>query len=475
MRKKLLALALALIPMLGFSQHRSESEAITVAQEFWGNGNRIKLKAVSQKSMAKARARAKAFSTTSGSKQSFYVINDEERNRFVIVSSDDRLIKILGYSDNGTFDSETAPVGLIDMLNNYDEQYTNVYSELDKAPKGVQKNYSFSSIQPLIESKWDHSDPYNIDCPKDIKSESGKNCVTGCVATAMAQVMNFWKYPETGIGSNTYTSSTQHISQSMDFSSVHFDWANMLNEYNSDATSTQKEAVSTLMHAVGVSVSMDYASSSGAYAIDMAYALSHFWKYNPNVSYKKKQYYSDEAWNQLILDELSEGYPILYAGQGNSGGHQFVLDGCNEDGMFHFNFGWSGMGDGYYTLEVLAPVVDLLGIYQYSLGDYSSKQEMVCYVVPQEYGQKSGEFYASSSLGLSSAKVGSSKYVMSTIYNCDANSTININGNTSFTGEIGVGLFDKDFQFVKSLGKSNVTINGGYGKSLFESVNVSST
>lgn len=477
MKKILLALALALIPMLGFSQHRSESEAIAAAQEFWGNGvNRAKLKAVSHKSMAKAKARAiaKAASTTSGSKQSFYVINDEERNRFVIVSSDERLIKILGYSDNGTFDSETAPVGLIDMLNNYDEQYTNVYSELDKAPKGVQKNYSFSTIQPLIESKWGQSDPYNIDCPKDIKSESGKNCATGCVATAMAQVMNFWKYPECGTGSNTYTSSTQHISQSMDFSSVHFDWANMLNEYNSDATESQKSAVATLMHAAGASVSMDYADESGAYGIDMAYALSHFWKYNPNVSYKKKQYYSDEAWNQLILGELSEGHPILYAGQGNSSGHQFVLDGCNEDGMYHFNFGWTGMGDGYYTLEVLAPVYDIFG-YQFPMGDYSSKQEMVCYVVPQEYGQKSGEFYASSSLGLSSTKVGSSQYVISTIYNCDANSTISINGNTSFTGEIGVGLFDKDFQFVKSLVKSNVTLNGGYGKSLIEDITFDAT
>ena len=477
MRKKLLALALAIIPMLGFSQHRSESEAISIAQEFWGNKvNRAKLKAVSQNSLvkAKARAMAKGAMPQVGSKQSFYVINDEEKSRFVIISSDDRLIKILGYSDNGIFDSETAPVGLIDMLNSYDEQYTNVYSDLDKAPKGGQKNYTFSSVQPLIESKWDQSDPYNLYCPKDIKSESGKNCATGCVATAMAQVMNFWKYPESGTGSNTYTSSTQHISQSMDFSSVHFDWANMLNEYNSDATETQKSAVATLMHAAGVSVSMDYASSSGAYAIDMAYALSHFWKYNPNVSYKKKQYYSDEAWNQMILGELSEGHPILYAGQGSSGGHQFVLDGCNEDGMYHFNFGWSGSGDGYYTLEVLAPVYDIFG-FQFPLGDYTSKQEMVCYVVPQEYGQKSGEFYASSSLGLSSAKVGSSKYVITTIQNCDANSTISISGNTSFTGEIGVGLFDKDFQFVKSLAKSNVTINGGYGKSLIENVTFDAT
>ena len=477
MKKLIFALALAIIPMLGFSQHRSENEAITIAQEFWGNRvNHAKLKTVSQNSLmkAKARAMARAAAPANSSKQSFYVVNDEEHNRFVIVSSDDRLYKILGFSDNGIFDSETAPIGLIDMLNSYDEQYTSVYSDLDKVPQGVQKKYSFSSVQPLIQSKWGQSDPYNFYCPKDIKSTSGKNCVTGCVATAMAQVMYFWKYPESGTGSNSYTSSTQRIFQSMDFSSMHFDWGNMLNEYNSDATETQKSAVSTLMHAAGVSVSMDYADESGAYAIDMAYALSHFWKYNPNVSYKKKQYYSDDAWNQLILSELSEGHPILYAGQGSSGGHQFILDGCNEDGMYHFNFGWSGSGDGYYTLEVLAPVYDILG-YQFPLGDYSSKQEMVCYVVPQEYGQPNGEFYASNSLGLSSLEVGSSKYIISTIYNCDANSTININGNTSFTGEIGVGLFDKDFLFVKSLCKSNVSINGGYGKSIIENVTFDSS
>ena len=476
--KKLTLFVLLLFSLCLNAQQRSESEAIRIAQEFWGNSvNRAKLKAVSQNRLLKAKARAMAkvsAAPTNNNKQSFYVINDEEHNRFVIVSSDDRLYKILGFSDNGIFDSETAPIGLIDMLNSYDEQYTSVYSDLDKATKGVQKNYSFSPVQPLIQSKWGQSDPYNSDCPKDIKSSSGENCVTGCVATAMAQVMKFWKYPESGTGSNSYTSSTQRINQSMDFSSVHFDWDNMLNEYNSDATGTQKSAVATLMHAAGVSVSMDYADESGAYAIDMAYSLSHFWKYNPNVSYKKKQYYSDEAWNQLILSELSEGHPILYAGQGNSGGHQFVLDGCNEDGMYHFNFGWTGSGDGYYTLEVLAPVYDIFG-YQFPLGDYTSKQEMVCYVVPQEYGQPNGEFYASSSLGLSSVKVGSSKYVISTIYNCDANSTINISGNTSFAGEIGVGLFDKDFQFVKPLCKSNVKINGGYGRSLWENVTFDSS
>lgn len=473
MKKKLLTLALALLPMLGFSQHRSESEAISVAQEFWGNKvNRAKLKAVSQSSLAKAKARTMAKEAAAkGGKQSFYVINDEERHRFVIVSSDDRLIKILGYSDNGIFDSETAPGGLIDMLNGYDEQYTKVYSELDKVPNEVQKSLTFSSVQPLIESKWDQTDPYNLYCPKNVTSESGKNCATGCVATAMAQVMNYWKYPESGTGSNTYTSSKQHIYQSMDFSSVHLDWANMLNEYDDDATETQKSAVATLMHAAGVSVSMDYAGSSGAYALDMAYALSHFWKYNPNVSYKKKQFYSDEAWNQLIQGELSEGHPVLYAGQDQSqGGHQFILDGCNADGLYHFNFGWTGRGDGFYSLDVLAPFNDQ-GIFKYPLGNFASRQEMVCYVVPQEYGQKSGEFYATLALGFEKQKVGSKQYVYRSIRNYNSNSAIAISSASNFVGEIGVGLFDKDFKLIKPLLKSYANIRGGSFNSLSDYVN----
>lgn len=469
MRKKILVLALAIIPMLVFSQHRSENDAITIAQEFWGNMvSRTNLKPVPQNTAGKAMAKA-ADGSANNTGQSYYVINDEENNRFVIVSSDDRLNKILGYSDNGVFEYETAPIGLIDMLNNYDEQYSNVYAELDKARKGMQKKNTFPVVQPLIQSQWGQRAPYNLYCPKDIKSTSGDNCVSGCVATAMSQVMYFWKYPESGTGSNYYTSSTQRIDQSMDFSTVHFDWDNILPVYESDATEIQNSAIATLMHAAGVSVSMDYAAESGAYSMDMAYALSHFWKYNPNISYKKKQFYSDEEWNRLIISELSEGHPILYSGRGNTGGHQFVLDGCNEEGMYHFNFGWTGSGDGYYMLEVLSPVYDILG-YQFHLGDYTSKQEMVCYVVPQEYGKPAPEFYASSSLGLSPARVGNSQYVLSGIYNCDANSTINISGNTSFTGEIGVGLFDKDFQFVKSLCKREVSINGGDVKSIFDKV-----
>lgn len=453
MKKQILALALALIPMLVFSQHRSENDAIAVAQDFWGNKvNRAKLKAVSQSSLLKAKARnlAKTKTKQGNSKQSFYVINDNEHARFVIVASDERLLKILGYSDNGIFNPETAPSGLLDMLNDYDEQYANVYAHLDKIAKQQQNTLSYTPVQPLIHTKWDQDNPYNLQCPKDIKSSSESNCVTGCVATAMAQVMNFYKYPDYGTGSNSYISSMQRIQQSMDFSTVHFDWNNMLDVYDDKATKTQTSAVATLMHAAGVSVSMDYADVSGAYAIDMAYALHHFWKYNPNIAYKKKKYYSDDAWNKIIMKELQASHPILYAGRNGHSGHQFILDGCDQDGLYHFNFGWSGTCDGYYSLEVLVPTYDISG-FQFPIADYSSDQEMVCYVSPQPYGQKEGEFYASSNIKLSREKVGSKKNIYFEVCSYDISSTIEIKSEEKLSDRIGVGVFDKDFKFVKSL------------------------
>lgn len=264
MRKKLLALALALIPMLGFSQHRSESEAITVAQEFWGKGvNRAKLKAVSQKSMAKAKARAmaKATSTTSGSMQSFYVINDEARNRFVIVSSDDRLIKILGYSDNGVFNPETAPEGLIDMLNGYDAQYMFIKDKLSSADN-VSSRASIEPIEPMIQTKWGQMTPYNNDCPQNKRATDGSKCASGCVATAMAQVMNYYKYPNVGKGIYLYQSATQGHIIMQDFSNTSFDWSKFSNTYNESSTEEAKAEVAKLMKACGVSVSMDYGQSS---------------------------------------------------------------------------------------------------------------------------------------------------------------------------------------------------------------------
>lgn len=446
-----------LLPIIVVAQQRNEGDAISVAQEFWGNKHN-KLKVVPRANIVQAQARINSNNASVTTHPGYYIINDDVNKRFVIVSGDERLYKILGYSDNGVFDTEKAPIGLLEMLSEYDNQYQSVAPHLDEIGYAGTRSTT-TVVEPLIKTKWDQGSPFNDDCPIDITGN--KRSTTGCVATAMAQVMNYYKHPNNGIGKNSYISTQRNIYQNMDFSTVYPDWGNMLDSYDDNATETQKKAVAQLMHACGVSVSMDYTSGeSGAYAIDMAYALSHFWKYNQNISYKQRKYYSEKEWNQIILQDLSEGHPILYSGQG-TGGHQFVLDGCDSEGLYHFNFGWGGNCDGNYSLDILTPSYKIFGYEIPSGHDFSSNQDMVCNIAPETYGQYSGEFYVFGSLGLSNAKVGGSdtvKFGMANFVHCSNRIS---NGHT-FTGKYGVGLFDKDYNFVYSLSSRNVSsLNGG--------------
>lgn len=463
MRKKILALALALIPMVGFSQHRSESDAIAVAQEFWGNKvNRAKLKAVSQKSMAKAKARAmaKAASTTSGSKQSFYVINDEERNRFVIVSSDDRLIKILGYSDNGTFDSETAPVGLIDMLNSYDEQYLSVKDILPNVT-AVSSVAPIDPITPMIQTKWGQMSPYNNNCPQNKRATDGSKCATGCVATAMAQVMNYYQYPGVGSGLYSYQTSTQKYDLVGDFCFMDFDWTKITNTYSPNSSEEEKEEVAKLMLACGISVSMDYGvdskGTSTANPEDIPYAMINYFGYNPNINYKNKDYYTPTEWEALIMSELTANRPVLYGGFNacQKEGHRFILDGRDNNGLYHFNFGFAdpkypqydGYGNGYYTLDILIPT-----FMNREIADLSYYQSMICNVSPENVGIHEDIFYSSSSFSMpKSMNIDTSgRFSFSATNHTSSCSSANLSSQ-KFKGELGVGLYDTDFNFIKPL------------------------
>ncbi len=456
MKKIIYLLIMLLVPCLTLAQRRGEREAISIAQSFWGAPNRAKLRVVPQKNLNKVKGQVSIAPTD---KSSYFVVNDEANNRFVIVSSDERLYTILGYSDNGIFDAEAVPEGLLEVLADYDGQYSAIVQHLANLNKINNKRSPVEPVPPLITSKWGQNSPYNDLCPADVTSNVGKNCAGGCVATAMAQVMNYYEYPSTGTGSNSYISDSQRIYQSMDFSTVTFDWSNMVDVYDDNATAAQQEAVAKLIHACGVSISMDYAKSSLALPYDITYSLINFWKYNPNIAYKEKQYYSEAEWNNILMQELKAGHPVLYGGRGSKGGHRFVLDGCDSEGYYHFNFGWNGYGDGFYSLDILRPTDELSGTVS-SLGDFSSKQSMVCNITPQEYGESDSEFYTSSGLSLDKLKVGSVTYVGGYIYNYDSNSAVSISSSPKFTGKIGVGLFDKDFNFVMSMAESEVSIRG---------------
>ncbi|MDE6542671.1 MAG: thiol protease/hemagglutinin PrtT [Muribaculaceae bacterium] len=299
---------------------------------------------------------------------------------FLVVSADDSGAPLLGYSDRGKFDPDSMPLALEAWLRGYAEQ---IYQGAQKgiAYKGVASRATWAAIAPKLTTKWDQTPPYNNQCPL----ENGVRTYTGCVATAMAQVMNYHKWPVSGTGSNSYTWNGETLS--MDFSSVTFDWNNMAAAYGgASVTEAQKSAVATLMKACGYSVSMNYGTTeSSASSLNMITALANNFGYSKGGGWAQRCFYTSDEWEELVYNELATSGPVLYDGESGTGGHQFVCDGYNGDGYFHINWGWSGMSDGYFLLSALDPESQGAGG---SMAGYNFYQGIALNVHPAKSGDK---------------------------------------------------------------------------------------
>ena len=280
---------------------------------------------------------------------SYYVFNVGEGQGFIIAGADDRIPAVLGYSDRGSFDPENMPVNMQAWLKGYNAQmeYLNQHPEA-AAP---QKTVSGSSIEPLLACEWNQGNPYNSLCPMD----GDKRSVTGCVATAMAQVMYFWKHPTYTVAEIPgYTTSTKGLTVSTIGAGAAIDWDNMLPKYNGSETDAQIEAVASLMLMCGTAVQMNYTSgSSGAVTRRVADSWKDYFDYDAATNYENRSKYRLAAWNQKVYDELKAGRPVLYDGQSSGGGHAFVIDGYGGDDYFHVNWGWGGGSNDYFLLSIL--------------------------------------------------------------------------------------------------------------------------
>lgn len=311
-----------------------------------------------------------------------YVFNRPANGGYMIASADDSAYPLLGYTDSGTFDAENIPPELKWWLEEYARQIQYVSEHnpglgnqnAKKAPRVVRE-----SIAPQIQTKWDQVAPFNNQCPL----YGTERTYTGCVATAMAQVMNYWKYPAVGQGSISYDCEALSKRLSLNFANRRFDWDLMLDSYNYGQYSEEEAAaVAYLMKAAGYSVKMNYApGSSGALAMNIANALKKYFNYDPNMLYTLRMYYSSAEWEEMIYDNLKNVGPILYGGSSMlGGGHSFVCDGYDGNGYFHFNWGWSGMSDGYFMLDALNP--ESLGSGGGSGGGYNFTQDAVFGIQP---------------------------------------------------------------------------------------------
>lgn len=353
-----------------------------------------------------------AYSAKQGNDNTLYVFNREGGAGYVVVSGDDRTVPVLGYTDRGSFSLAGAPANLRAWLKGYERQIGFLLSH-PQLKNRVRKAEGDKTVGPLLgDIAWDQGDPYNRMCPA--------GCATGCVATAMAQVMYYHRWPTQGMGSNSYTTNTQEYEVSADFGNTVYQWDKMLPSLSSDSPADAIDAVSTLIFHAGVSVNMDYDESSGAYSYPISRALVKNFGYDIGACYRMRDYYTATQWEVMLRDELDKGRPVIYDGMTyKDEGHSFVCDGYNDSGYFHFNWGWSGLDNGYYLLTALDPEAMGIGGSASGLGfDYN--QDMVMGIQPPVENPKMNYVFECDQLEALSVRTlrqDSVKFIADEVYN----------------------------------------------------------
>lgn len=300
----------------------------------------------------------------------FYIFNAISSTGFVIVSGDDNVLPVLAYSTESAFYIDNVPSDVKYWLEGYKNNIAQVIQKNTTATPGVAEQWNAllqakpkqaakvtsSSVSPLLTTIWDQSYYYNRLCPTDTTHH--QNALTGCVATAMAQCMKYWNWPVTGSGSHSYMDATFGLQQA-DFGATTYNWAAMHN-----AVTQAHNAVDTIMYHAGVSVDMAYGlNESGSYVLSAIspvtncaeYALTTYFRYAPTVHGVQRNNYNTSQWVNLLEAELTAHRPVIYSGYGPQGGHCWMCDGYNANNYFHFNWGWSGAYNGYYTVDSLQP------------------------------------------------------------------------------------------------------------------------
>lgn len=297
-----------------------------------------------------------------------YVFNRGEADGYILVSGDDKAPQILGYTDKGHFDSTNIPDNMRVMLDNWSNQIAWLSTHNDA--RALAPTKVVQAVEPLLgEITWDQGDPYNRKCPNVTQDDGmGGNggkapAATGCVATALGQIMYYHKWPLEGHGSISYTSQgetpegrSENINVSVTFEGTQYNWDAMLPSLTSKSPSDAIDAVSTLLFHVGASFESIYGASTGATDLSVAPALLKYFDYDKGINYLKRDFFTNSEWDEILQGELRAGRPVAYGGvTRRKEGHFFVLDGVNPDGYYHVNWGWSGMEDGYYMLSLLEP------------------------------------------------------------------------------------------------------------------------
>lgn len=308
---------------------------------------------------------------------SYFVFNLNEG--WVIVAARDERQPIIGYGYEGKFprpeqlnyNTNSWLTTFIDekdfILANQpavDAETTQLWNHLLTSDINTLETREMKDVTtPLLTIMWNQDSPYNLMCPEDAAGPGG-HVYVGCVATAMSMIMYYWRYPLQGLGSYSYYQSPYGII-SANFGETFYNWDGMQDEIE---TENPWDIAEIGFHAA-VSVTMNFGpDGSGSYSYTVPAALKNRFRFGSSTQYLEKSSYNVTQWENMLQEQITNHYPVYYSGQGTGGGHAFVCDGFEGMNYYHFNFGWSGSGNGWFNLQ--------------NVGGFSGSQAMVRNIIP---------------------------------------------------------------------------------------------
>ena len=336
-------------------------QATQIASQFFSNKGPRRMQSSARRTSAQSAMTTVAVfdSIDSAGQPYIYAVSAPQQDGFVLVSGDDRFNAVLGYSDGSSYDEQTMPENMRAWMQGYIAEMRYLESKgYRSAP--LRSASPKAAISPLLTTKWNQGAPFNNNCPIDNSTQ--QRSVTGCVATAMAQVINYHiqnhNAPTQIVaaipGYTTYTRGMYvgGIAAGTILPAASY----LIDDYaNNAGTDDQKLAVANLMLYCGVAMNMDYTSTGSGVAGSPAQALKTYFGFDSTTRRAERKNFTYQHWMNIIYDELAAGRPVYHSGATATGGHAFVIDGYDGDGLFHVNWGWGGSCDDYFALSVMNP------------------------------------------------------------------------------------------------------------------------
>ena len=332
LRRSFLILSLLLSVTANYADNVDFNTALRIARTYVN---------VSKKAALNVKTRAAATAT----QQPYYVFNDDAGKGFVVVAGDDKMGKVLAYSHEASIDMANLNPEARYLFDSYRQVYEELGKNKTLTTRAGAATKAADAVQPLLKSKWGQDYPYS----------KQTQYVTGCVATAVAQVMYYHKWPAQGKGQESYTVKFDNTVRSADFTKSHYDWDNMLPDYNRrNITTKQEDAVALLMNDVGIATNMQYTNGASGTSDYMAVrALRNNFDYDAALISRAHEGVANFI--EVVKKELRNGFPLYISGYSSAGaGHAWVCDGFDKEDRFHMNFGWNGQANGYYSLATLS-------------------------------------------------------------------------------------------------------------------------